>query len=233
MVRRAGYLLVLGVALSGCGGGDESGMEGDCMAALVWDGLRYERAQVKEPPDLGPPLADGVFPACAPEPEREIAVRALRGIHPSIAVATPGTARDQPGGDAVWLGPGYVRSSPLHPLHDQLRPLPHKHTEDEWDCKQSRTVRVRLRERPAAFDDSIRVTADDETEAFIRGDDLYTYISLDQNTVVEAPRRHGVPYLAAGAELIVATRECVGEADEPGLRGLRLVVATRVRAADP
>ena len=238
MLLRAGHLVMVGVALSGCGGDAEpaSQMDGDCMAALVWQGVRYEGAQVTDPPPLGAPLADGVIPACPPDPEREVDVAALRGVHPSVAVATPGPAREYPGSDIVWLGPGYVASSGLHPLHDELRGAgwrPPVYGQDEWDCQRRRALRVRVRERPAALAGSVRVTADEETEAFIRGDDVDTYVVLDANTVVVGLRRHGVPFIAAGAELDVAARECLGEDQEPGLRGLRLIVATRVRAATP
>lgn len=236
MLCRAAYLLVLGVAMSGCGGNEERApqMDGDCMAALVWQGLRYEGAQVTEPLRLGPRLADGVLPACTPDPEREVDVAAIRGVHPSVAVATPGPARDYPGSDIVWLGPGYVASSGLHPLHDELRRAgwrPPVYTEAEWDCERRRSLRVRVRERPAALAGSVRVIADDETEAFVRGDDVDTYFVLDANTDVVGLRRHGVPFIAAGADLDVTARECLGEEEEPGLRSLRLVVAVEIRPA--
>jgi hypothetical protein len=225
---------MLVAAVSACGGesGRSSEVQDDCLASLVWNEVTYEGASIKEPLTNGPRVADGVIPECRPEPERRVAVTTIRGVHPSVAVATPGPRDEYPGDDIVWLGPGYIALSPLHPLHDELRAagwIPNSYAGGEWRCELPRIVRVWVRERPAALSGLLRVRSDEKTEQFITGDDVDTYVVVDERTAYVGLRRHGTPFINAGHELEATVRECFGTSKEPGLQGLRLVVASRLR----
>ena len=90
---------------------------------------------------------------------------------------------------------------------------------------------VRARERPRALEGFIRITGDRETEAFVRGGDVEAQVALERRTRVVGLQRHDAPFLAAGPRLVVTVRECLGNEEEPGLRGLRLVLAEEVRVA--
>jgi hypothetical protein len=236
MTRLALALLAV-AALAGCSGDDRAADEivhGDCAAALVWKGATYSGAELARPVATERRLADGAIPACTPDPERAVAVAAIRGIHPEVAVSTPGPAETYPDGNLVWLGPGYLATSPLHPLHDEIRVAGSELQaldRDEWKCGRERVLRVRARERPGAVDGFVRIAADPETEAFVRAGDVDSLVNLETTTRIVGLRRHGVPYIGTGTRLLVTARECIGNEDVPGLAGLRLVVATEVRAA--
>jgi hypothetical protein len=135
-------------------------------------------------------------------------------------------------GHEVWLGPGYMAQSPLHPLQDEMRAAeswkPTTYSEQQWHCQAPRLLRVRACARPAATSGQIRVTADKKTAAFIRGDDADTYLVIEPRTAFIGLSRHGVPFIDAGTDLRATVRECLGDEDDPGLRGLRLVVAARL-----
>jgi hypothetical protein len=235
-MTRLALALLVAAALVGCSRTERAADEvvhGDCMAELVWDGATYSGADLARPLPVERPLPPGVVPACSPDPEREVAVAAIRGIHPEVAVSTPGPAETYPGSDLVWLGAGYLATSPFHPLHDEIRSggwEPQTLDADEWTCGPERVLRVRARERPGPLDGFVQIAADPETAAFVRGDDIDSLITLETTTRVVGLRRHGVPYIGTGTQLLVTVQECVGKEDVPGAAGLRLVVATEVRA---
>lgn len=228
-------LVALALGLVGCGDQQvqRSQVDVDCLARLKWKGLTYEGVAVRNRLPEARRLGEGILPACQPEPARTVAVAGIRDVDPSIAVVLAASPQAHES-DEVWLGPGYLAQSPLHPLQDEMRAAeswrPTTYREEQWHCQAPRLLRVRVRERPAATSGQIRVTADKKTAAFIRGDDVDTYLVIEPRTAFVGLSRHDVPFIDAGIELGATVRECLGDEDDPGLRGLRLIVAARLSA---
>jgi hypothetical protein len=229
-MARLAWLVVLAAAVvAGCGGTKSANLP-DCAALLVWNGVPYEGIQLDEPRRLGRRLGSAVIPECGPEPEREVAIRRIQGVHPSIAVVAPGPSGTYPDSLIVWVGPGYLLPSPVHPLHDDTQAAV-----GGWDatagyrCEPPRTVRGRAEETPAALGGYLKVAVDDPAlRAFLTENDVDGLVNLDRRTAVMDLARHGVPYVEAGDKLEFTVRECVGREDEPGLAGLRRLVATKL-----
>jgi hypothetical protein len=235
MVRFAICLAAAAGAAAGCAGGQTSAPEvhgGDCAALLVWNGVTYEGAEVAQPPAVGKRLGKAVIPECGPtDPEREVDVAEIEGIHPSVALVAPGPEGTYPDSDLVWLGPGYLTPSRLHPLHEEIRAAwGGWNQESGFRCGRSRVFRARARDTPAASQGFLRVTVDDEAlRAFLMRDDVDGIVNLDAQTVIVGFRRHGVPFIKAGNEFELTVRECEGKEDEPGLAGLRRLVVKQLR----
>jgi hypothetical protein len=233
MARFASCLVALiAVVATGCGGSESAGPPNttDCAALLVWNDLTYQGIQVDEPRPLGRRLGTVVVPRCGPQPERQVAIRRIEGVHPSIAVVAPGPSGTYPDSSLVWVGPGYLLSSPVHPLHEDTRAVV-----GSWGatagyrCRAPRTVHGRAVETPAALSGYIRIAVDDPTfEAFLSRDDVDRIVNLDRDTAVRGLTRHGVPYVEAGDEFELTAGQCEGREDEPGLAGLQLLVATKL-----
>jgi hypothetical protein len=231
-MARFAWLALAAVVASGCGTSDSAGPSSmaDCAALLVWNGVTYEGIQVDEPRPLGRRLGTAVVPRCGPEPRREVGIRRIEGVHPSIAVVAPGPSGGYPDSSLVWVGPGYLLSSPVHPLHEDTRAAV-----GGWDataryrCETPRTVHARAQATPAALSGYLQVAVDDPIlEAFLAREDIDRIVNLDRRTVVKGLTRHGVPYVEVGDEFDLAVRDCVGREDEPGLAGLRRLVATKL-----
>jgi hypothetical protein len=88
-----------------------------------------------------------------------VAVAAIRDVDPSIAVVLAALPQAKEGHE-VWLGPGYMAQSPLHPLQDEIHAAeswkPTTYSEQQWHCQAPHLLRVRARERPAATSGQIR-----------------------------------------------------------------------------
>jgi hypothetical protein len=232
MVRRFSCLAVFALAAAACGGAQTAApeMQPDCAALLVWNGVTYRGVDVGRPLALGRRLGTALIPACG-EKEREVPVAAIDGIHPSIALVAPGRKDTYPDSTLVWLGPGYLTTSPLHPLHEEIRAAwGDSNAESGFRCESPRVFRARARERPAASEGFLHVTVDDESlQAFLTREDVDGIVTLDTNTTIVGFRRHGVPFIDAGDEFELTVRECEGREDEPGLAGLRRLMVKRLR----
>jgi hypothetical protein len=229
MTRFAWLVVFLVVVAAGCGGSGYSNTP-DCLALLAWNGVKYEGVQIDEPRTLGRRLGTAVIPECGPEPERRVAIRRIKGIHPSIAVVAPGPSGTHPDSMIVWVGPGYLLSSPIHPLHEDTRTaVGSRDATAGFQCETPRTVRGRALETPAAASGYLRVAVDDPVlEAFLMRDDVDRIVNLDRETAVRGLTRHGVPYVEVGDEFELTASECEGREDESGLVGLQLLVATKL-----
>ena len=100
----AGLALLGSVLLSACSGGTRSHADAECAALLDWNGVRYQGAGFRLPPELGERLGEGTYPGCddggGPVSEQDVQVFAVEGVDPAVAVAT----EDSHG---VWLAPAY------------------------------------------------------------------------------------------------------------------------------
>ena len=229
--------LALGAALAapvGCGGQGpaEEVLSGpnpalDCAYPLVWDGVSYE-AGVDLPASarLGPALGPGVVLGCGDEetgyPDENVEVHGLDGIHPSVAVAALLESADRP---IVWLGDGYLVESLRHPLQAAIETWTGESVLDGFTCGASLTTTARALSTPGPGE-PLEVEADDpEVEALLTAPGTHRLVSIEADTRIAGLDRHGVPYVGRGDELVLALRPCDGNKDEPGLTGIRLLVA--------
>jgi hypothetical protein len=226
---------LVAAATAGCAG-DQSANDGapqnDCGALLVWRGVTYEGAEAASPPALGKRLGKAVLPRCgASDPKNKVVVVRIEGIHPSVALVAPGPEGTYPNSDLLWLGPGYLTPSPLHPLHEEIRAAwGDWHEEAAFHCTAPRVFRARARETPAASEGFLRVTARDRgVRAFLIRDDVDGIVTVDEHTVVVGFRRHGIPFVGAGDKFELTVRECEGKKEEPGFAGLRRLLVTRLQ----
>jgi hypothetical protein len=108
----AGLSLLACALLAACSGGTVSGAEAACAALLDWNGMRYQGAGFRLPPELGERLGEGTYPGCddggGPLSEQHVQVFAVAGVDPAVAVATEDS-------DGVWLAPAYSRPGASHP----------------------------------------------------------------------------------------------------------------------
>jgi len=201
MIRGALVLLALLLPASGCSEGI-SGMEGDCLAQIEWNGETYDGVGET---DLtrGEELSRGVIPGCG-DADASTDVFAIQGVDPDVAVLT--------GADA-WAGPGYLVLSTKHPLHYDSR---RDFSDGTWNCSPERSLRAEVAVTPPGVEDWI------ETRQGL--------ISLDRNTVFEGIDRNGIPYVEDGDELEFVIRECAAKepkADDP--ENIPLLVAAAIR----
>lgn len=211
-------------------------MTPDCVGALVWEGVTYEAADVAEPPPLGKRLGKALIPIVRCEPKRKVNISEIEGIHPSIALVAPGPEGAHPDSDLVWLGPGYLAPSPLHPLHEELRVAlgDWENAEAGYRCQGPRVLPAQAKERPAASQGFVRVSSDDPTfGAFLEREDVDGIVNLDANTVVMGFRRHGVPFIDTGDEFELTVRKCEGKESVPGMAGLQRLVVKQLRPSEP
>jgi len=209
----------------------ESYPEPDCAYPLIWNGVRHTVGA-----DLGEsratkPLGTGVVlgcgdPARAYVPDETVTVRRIRGVDPSVAVA--GTLEG--GSTIAWLAPGYIAESPRHPLHDAIYGGPSEpDARDGFLCGRPLTTRARALSTHGADGEPLRVQAEDASvESLLIAEGTDRIVSLDADTVITGLERHGIPYVHAGDEFTLAVRVCDGKESEPGLVGLRLLVADRL-----
>ena len=137
------------VALAGAASGPPA--RGACAAAVSWRGADYAGWAVRAPLPVGPDLGAGTAPACrdtivvgrAPRPvtaPRPVALRAIAGVAPSLAVAVDGDRR------TAYLASGTLPQLPSHPLHRAIygrddRPLETRGR----DCAPAPAARGRVR----------------------------------------------------------------------------------------
>jgi hypothetical protein len=157
-------------------------------------------------------------------------VAAIRGVAPPVALVSPAYDRD-----LVWLGSGYLASSPQHPLHDVV-----EHAVGGWDaergfrCKAPITLTAQARRTPGALDGYVEVSAAEaEWETFLMEGDVRGIVSLDDDMVVTDLRRHDIPFVRTGDVFELTISECEGRETEPGLAGLRLLVVREMRPEVP
>ncbi len=203
-----------------------SGVEGDCLAQIEWNGKIYDAAEPGQAFESAGKLEDGSIPC--PSGSGSIEVAALEGIDPAVGVITPVARQAESAGSTTWAGPGYLLISPKHPLHVEIG----MDRDAGFDCGSERTMQVRVETTPLAADDYLVVRSDDpEDDALLAAEGRMRIVSLEPETTYEGIDRHGVPYVEDGDELELTYRICDGKKDEPGLVGLQLLVVSEVRGA--
>ena len=227
------------VAATGCAGQEKVGGAPtepnaalDCAFPLVWNEVRYEPGvDLPASSRLGPELGPGVVLGCGSEelgyyPDEDVRVRSIEGVHPSVALAALIKSADRP---IVWLGHGYLVDSRRHPLHSAVAVSGGLNVYEGFTCGNSRRTRARALSTPAAGQ-PLEVQADDpEVEALLTAPGTRRLVSIVADTVVSGLERHGVPYVEQGDEFMLAVRTCDGDEDEPGLAGLRLLIAESIQ----
>lgn len=239
-VVQAGALVALAiiVAAAGCAGQERAGSTPtepdaalDCAYPLVWNEVRYEAGiDLPSSARLGPELGPGVVLGCGSEemgyyPDENVSVRRIDGVDPAVAVAARIKDADRP---IVWLGHGYLVESPRHPLHPTIATSWGLDGHQGFTCGASRKTRAYVLSTPAPGQ-PLEVRADDpEVEALLTEPGTQRLVSVEADTVVSGLERHGVPYVERGDELVLALRPCDGNENEPGLAGLRLLIAESI-----
>ena len=112
-------LVVICLALAGCGEDEDVGESGACADGVVVNGERYVGTTLKGPnPKAGEPVEGGVQPGCNDggpyEPDVETGVREVSGVPPEVAVYRERGTR------TIYLNAGYPTELPDHPLHDRI-----------------------------------------------------------------------------------------------------------------
>jgi hypothetical protein len=204
----------------------------DCAYPLLWNEVRYE-AGIDLPASsrLGPDMGPGVVLGCGSQelgyyPDEDVRVREIEGVHPSVAVAAQIKGADRP---IVWLGHGYLVESPRHPLQAAIAKSSGLDGHEGFTCSESRTTTARVLSTPAPGE-SLKIRADDpQVEALLTAPGTHRLVSIEADTAVSGLERHGVPYVERGDELVLVVRVCDGGENEPGLAGLRLLIADRLQ----
>ena len=222
------------LALGGCGGGDKpdpsSTASLDCAHPLVWDGLTYEPGlDLPATVGLGPTLGEGVMLGCsdgkgAVVPDETVTVSRVEGIDPAAAVAVHFSEADaQP---MAFLVPGYLLATAGHPLHEAAgEGFGSTARDGDFTCGDALETRARALATPAPWE-SLTVEADDPAvEALLVEPGTQRLVGLDGQTSVTGLERNGVPYVGKGDEFTLVLRACDGNEGEPGIAGLRLLVA--------
>lgn len=227
------------VAAVGCGEQNKAGGTPtepdaalDCAYPLLWKGVRYE-AGIDLPTSsrLGPEIGSGVVLGCGSEemgyyPDEDVRVRSIEGVDPAVAVAALTKDADGP---LVWLGHGYLVGSPRHPLHSAIATSWGLDGHEGFTCDESRTTTARVLSTPAPGQ-PVKVKADDpEVGALLTAPGTHRLVSIEADTAISGLERHGVPYVEGGDELVLALRPCDGDENEPGLAGLRLLIADSIQ----
>ncbi len=235
-MRGAVLILLPLAALAGCGGGTTSDPaarpEPDCAYPLVWDGATYDPGlDLPASSELGPSLGTGTVLGCGDPgaggiPDERVRVRSIDGIHPEVAVAVTLEGDTQP---IVWLAPGYVIESPEHPLHGAAaQALGIGARPDGYTCGPALETRARALSTPRQ-NEPLQVRADDPSvESLLTEPGTQRIVSLAADTTISRLERHGVPYVERGDEFTLVVRACDGDEDDPGIAGLRLLVADSV-----
>ena len=234
-MRAAVLLCVTALTAAGCGGGgsgseipSEPAPSLDCAYPLLWNEVRYEAGiGLPETTELGRRLGPGVVRGCGSEelgyyPDEAVDVRSLAGVDPAVAVAA--STKDSPEA-AVWLAPGYLVESPRHPLHTAI-------TRD-WDldghegfiCGRSLTTKARALSTPGPGQPLEVEGEDPEVESLLVAPGTQRLVSIETDTAISGLERHGTPYVQRGDEFTLVLRACDGNENEPGLAGLRLLIA--------
>ena len=229
----------VGLATAGCsqaesaeGTPTEPAATLDCPFPLVWNGVRYEPGiDLPLSSKLGSEIGPGVVLGCGSEemghyPDEDVDVRRIQGVAPSVAVAAQLEDAARP---LVWLAPGYLVASPRHPLHAAIVEswgLDDGH--EGFTCDESRATRARALSTPAPGQ-PLEVEADDpEVEALLTAPGTQRLVSVEPDTAVSGLERHGVPYVEQGDEFALTVRACDGDESEPGLAGIRLLIADSI-----
>jgi hypothetical protein len=236
----AGALVVLAimVAAAGCARQEKAGSAPtepdaslDCAYPLLWDEVRYEPGiDLSSSSRLGPELGPGVVLGCGSEetgyyPDENVRVQRIEGIDPSVAVAAQMKDADRP---IVWLGHGYLVESPRHPLHSAIATSQGLDGHEGFTCGAPRTTTARALSTPAPGQ-PLELGADDpEVEALLTEPGTQRLVSVEADTFVHGLERHGVPYVERGDEFVLVLRPCDGNENEPGLAGLRLLIADSI-----
>jgi hypothetical protein len=204
----------------------------DCAYPLLWNDVRYE-AGIDLPASarLGPEIGSGVVLGCGSEelgyyPDEDVRVRRIAGIDPSVAVAAQIQDADRP---FVWLAHGYLVESPHHPLHSAIATSWGLDGHEGFTCSDSLTTTARALSTPTPGQ-PLEVGADDpEVEALLTAKGTQRLVSLEADTAISGLERHGIPYVERGDEFVLAVRACDGDENEPGLAGLRLLIADSIQ----
>jgi hypothetical protein len=240
----AGALVVLAIMVgaAGCARQETAGSTPtepdaslDCAYPLLWNEVRYEPGiDLPSSSRLGPDLGSGVVLGCGSEetgyyPDENVRVRRIEGIDPSVAIAARTKDADRP---IIWLGHGYLVESPRHPLHSAIAISWGLDGHEGFTCGTSRTTTARVLSTPAPGQ-PLEVEADDpEVEALLTEPGTQRLVSVEADTVVSGLERHGAPYVERGDEFVLALRPCDGNENEPGLAGLRLLIADSIEGRD-
>lgn len=139
---------------------------------------------------------------CAPD-EPKVAVFALAGVSPEIAIAAPGVDPQT----ELFLAPGTFPALPDHPFHAALFERP---TIPNTVKAATGPFTFRGEVTDATFDLGVRVA---ESERALESEPS---VQLDAQTRVVGFDRDGIPtILLPGAEIVVTGRMCVGELPGP------------------
>jgi hypothetical protein len=158
-------------------------------------------------PESGRRLREGALPwcgreggACAP-PEETIAVFALGGVRPSVAIVDDGSS------GTVLLAPGTFPQLSDHPLLEAVYGFPDRPGLRTTVCLDRRDLADRL--APLGSDRGANGPGES-----LAGEE--TQIELDARTRVEGFDRHGVATLEEGDAVSIVARMCsMPEADWP------------------
>ena len=204
----------------------------DCAYPLLWNEVRYVPGiDLPASSRLGPDIGSGVVLGCGSEemgyyPDEDVRVRRIEGVDPSIAVAALIKDAARP---IVWLGHGYLVESPRHPLHSAIAASWGLDGHEGFTCGEGRTTTARALSTPAPGQ-PLEVGADDpEVEALLTASGTQSLVSIDEETAISGLERHGVPYVERGDEFVLAVRPCDGDENQPGLAGLRLLIADSIQ----
>jgi hypothetical protein len=233
-MRRVLLALAL-LAVAGCGGTETaSGPPGepaanlDCAHPLVWNEVRYAMGiELPTGAELGPELGPGVVLGCGSAKlgyyrDEDVTARRVEGVDPAVAVAALLAGSDTA---AVWLAPGYLVESPQHPLHEAIAADWALNGFEDFSCERTFTTRARALSTPRPGE-GLELEAEDPTvEALLVAPGAHRNVALDAETAISGLERNGAPYVAEGDELELVVSVCDGDENEPGLAGIRLLLA--------
>lgn len=219
---------------AGCGGSLGAGEPSpnlDCAYPLDWNDVRYHAGgELPGTSELGPDLGRGVVRGCGSEdlgyyPDEDVEVRSVEGIDPAVAVAA--STKDSPE-SFVWLAPGYLVESPRHPLHAAITKAFGLDGHEGFICGGSLTTEARALSTPRPGQ-PLEVEAEDhEVESLLVAPGAQRLVLIEADTAISGLERHGVPFVKRGDEFVLVLRPCDGNENEPGLAGLRLLIADRL-----
>jgi hypothetical protein len=187
-------LVGLCLALAACGADEDTEGSGACADGLLVDGELYIGLSLHGPdPKAGGPVDGGVQPGCNDggphEADREIGVRAVRGVPPDVAVYREWST------SAIYLNVGYPTALPDHPLHDRIHGSPAR-------------PRRRARGRPCRIDGEVTHTWGQPVVSV--GERTVT-LSIDARTRVTGFERGGLTYIERGDRLRAHGYGCAGD----------------------
>jgi hypothetical protein len=233
-MRVASLLCVTVLLAAGCGGSRAAGEPApnlDCPFPLIWNEVRYEAGiELPKTSELGPRLGRGVVRGCGSEklgyyPDEAVEVRSVEGIDPAVAVAASTKDSFE---SFVWLAPGYLVETPRHPLHAAIAKAWGLEGHEGFVCGGGLMTEARALSTPAPGQ-PLEVEADDhEVELLLVAPGTQRLVSIEADTAISGLERHGVPYVKRGDEFVLVLRACDGNENEPGLAGIRLLIADRL-----